>query len=99
MALFNFIGRDILDLVGIYLLWIVLHFIAANLYVELCTPRTLRGLLLSPFVAPMPQCKAFRWLIYNGGNNIEAMWFVLGVMIIKKLLPVKTKNDNDNDNE
>jgi hypothetical protein len=82
----TFYGAMFIELCGIYLLWIVLHYVSANLYVAWCTPMTLVGFLLSPFVVPAPHCQAFRWVIVSGSNYITTMWLTLGAWIAKKLV-------------
>ena len=69
-----------------YLLWISLHYISVHLYSYFCTPFTFIGFLSSPFIAPLPQCKMLRWVIYHGGRMIEVMWIILGKWIIEKML-------------
>jgi len=75
-----------LPIVAGYGTWIVLHYMSANLYQELCAPRTLQGFLLSPFVSTMPQCKALRWLIGQGSAYMDAMWVALGTYLSCKLV-------------
>ena len=70
----------------IYLLWIFIHHLAGILYCRYCTPTTLIGLLLSPFMVATPHCVAFRWIIYNGGVVITNMWIILGTWIAAYLL-------------
>ena len=72
--------------IGIYGLWIVLHFITPHLYTYFCTSITPYGFLISPFMAPAPHCTAFRWIIYTGGNMITTMWVVIGGWFIKRTL-------------
>jgi hypothetical protein len=72
--------------VGVFMLWIVLHFVTPHLYVYFCTPATIIGFALSPFIAPAPHCMAFRWVIYNGGSMITTMWMVIGTWFIRKLV-------------
>ncbi len=72
---------------GIYIVWIFLHYIAAHVYVCWCVPATMIGFLLTPLMIPAPQCQALRWLIYNGGNFIMAMWVVIGTWIMQYLAP------------
>ena len=69
-----------------YILWIVLHYMAAHLYANYCTPLTIVGFMISPFNAPSPHCQACRWLIYNGGNTISAMWILFGTWFVQKYL-------------
>lgn len=62
---------------GIYLMWILLHYFASQLYVKLCTPSNFVGLLLSPFLTSTPYCQGLRWMIYNGAGMINNMWIVI----------------------
>ena len=71
---------------GIYLLWILLHFGATHLYVEYCVPKSWFGLLTSPFLTSTPQCQGLRWIINNGGNQINSMWISIGSWIYIKLI-------------
>jgi len=75
---------------GIYLVWIVLHYITPHLYVHFCVPLTMQGFIMSPFMAPSPHCQALRWAIYNGGNTIISMWIVFGTWIMQQLITTKT---------
>jgi|LauGreDrversion4_1035100.scaffolds.fasta_scaffold02805_11 hypothetical protein len=74
------------SLYGIYLLWILLHFGATHLYVEYCVPKSWFGLLTSPFLTSTPQCQGLRWIINNGGNQINSMWISIGSWIYIKLI-------------
>jgi hypothetical protein len=62
-----------------YVGWIIVHFMAANLYVKLCTPLTFIGFIMSPFAASSAQCVGLRWIIHTGGNNIMMMWCLIGL--------------------
>jgi hypothetical protein len=76
---------------GLYALWIILHFIAPHLYVYFCTPATFVGFITSPFIAPAPHCSALRWIIFTGGDMISSMWVILAGWFIQ-ILVSKTKN-------
>jgi len=82
----TFLSNPLVRLVGIYLAWIVCHYLAAHLYVYLCTPVTIIGFILSPFMVAAPHCQALRWTVYNGGVTIMNMWVLLGAWIISKLV-------------
>jgi len=69
-----------------YLMWIVLSYIAPHIYVYFCTPITIIGFFISPFIAAAPHCSALRWVIYEGGNMITTMWLGIGSYIAAKLL-------------
>jgi len=76
----------ITQLFGIYFVWILLHFVAAHLYVRLCNQPSFIGFILSPFLVTSLHCQALRWTIYNGANHITTMWLTLGTWIIAKLV-------------
>jgi hypothetical protein len=58
----------------IYILIITIHYVTANIYPYFCTPRTILGLFLTPFLALSPQCEGLRWIVYNTGIQIRNMW-------------------------
>jgi hypothetical protein len=70
---------------GVYILWTVLHFVSANLYVYYCAHMSLFGFLMSPLLASAPHCRAIRWVLNSGTQSIDAMWIVLGTWICSKL--------------
>ena len=70
----------------IYFLWVVLHYAASQYYLHYCAPSTLYGFMMSPFLVSLPHCRAMRFMIYNGGNTIETMWFVVGTWVSAKLI-------------
>jgi hypothetical protein len=80
------------DIVGIYLLWILLHFMCSHLYARFCAGNTILHVLMSIFVSPMPYCVAMRWVIFKGAKVIEVMWFLIGkwgieIFVINQLFP------------
>lgn len=72
--------------IGIYLFWIVAHYVASHLYVRWCAPSTLSGFLLSAFIISTPHCKALRWTIGEGGQTLTSMWLVLGGWLSARIL-------------
>jgi len=70
---------------GLYILWMVLHFVSANLYVYYCAHMSLFGFLMSPVLASAPHCRAIRWVLNSGAQSIDAMWIVLGTWVCSKL--------------
>ena len=78
--------KIIINVSGIYLLWIFLHYLASHLYVRLCVPNTIIGFLISPFMTATPHCQGLRWIVYNAANMINNMWIVLGAWICSMLL-------------
>ena len=78
--------KFIIRVSGIYLLWIVLHYAAAHLYVKLCVSNTVVGFLLSPFMIATPHCQGLRWIVYNAATIINNMWVLMGSVICSALL-------------
>jgi len=70
---------------GLYLLWVVIHYVAVQLYVYYCVPLTFIGFIMSPLMAATPHCYTFRWCIINGANNIATMWVILGTWLASKV--------------
>jgi hypothetical protein len=71
---------------GIYLLWIIIHYISIHLYVYFCAPSSVYGFMISPFLASAIHCKALNWAIYNSSTIIDYMWVLLGTWICSKIV-------------
>ena len=82
----KYLDNKIVQLVLIYLAWIVAHYVAAHLYVCVCVPTTLWGFMMSPISVASPHCQGLSWFIYNSGLTICNMWLLLGAWIISKLV-------------
>lgn len=84
----------IFDACSIYLMWIVLHYLASHLYVYFCSPKTFVGFLYSPLIIAAPHCRALRWVIFNGAISIDNMWIVFGTWLCSKIfIPKLTQNN------
>lgn len=70
---------------GIYILWTLLHFAAANLYYRFCAELSFYGFIISIFVADSPHCIALRWIIFNSGSVIHSMWASIAIWISSKI--------------
>jgi hypothetical protein len=75
-----------INLFGIYLMWIIFHYSASHIYIIYCVPKTWVGFFVSPLLTSTPHCQGLRWIIYNGGNQINNMWISIGTWICIKLL-------------
>ena len=82
----------IINISGIYIVWILLHYIASHLYTKLCVPNTIYGFVMSPFMITAPHCQGLRWIVYNGSNIITNMWVILGTWLCSVLVINKNKN-------
>ena len=73
-----FITRGIM----MYAAIVLLHYSAANLYPRMCTPVTVIGFIMSPFMVIAPHCSGLRWLITFTGTQIQNMWLWVGGYLI-----------------
>lgn len=71
---------------SLYLFWICLHYIAANMYSFYCVPNSFQGFIMSPFLVSAPHCRAIRWVVHNGGNTIDNMWIMLATWLCSRLI-------------
>ena len=78
--------KFLIKISGLYIIWIILHYVASHLYIKLCVPNTIIGFLMSPFMTATPHCQGLRWLIYNAAIMINNMWVLLGAWICSTLL-------------
>ena len=81
--------KKVLDLTYIYMIWILLHYTSSHIYVKLCTHNSIKGFILSPFLANSLHCNTLRWVMNNGADSINSMWVVLGTYISTKILKIK----------
>ena len=96
---FTFLYKTIklmLRISGIYILWILLHYVASHLYVKLCVPSTIVGFIMSPFMTATPHCQGLRWIVYNAASMINNMWIILGTWICSAILIINKDNSLDN---
>lgn len=79
-------AKYIYRVAGIYIFWILLHYITAHLYVKYCAASSWYGLLISPFLISAPHCIAMRWVFTKGGTVIEGMWILVGTWLCSKII-------------
>lgn len=77
--------NNIYDIAGIFILWIMLHYAASNLYPQLCAELSILGFIKSIFVTQAPHCVALRWVINNGSNVINSMWVSIALWFTTKV--------------
>jgi hypothetical protein len=65
----------------IYVFWVAVHHFVPQIYAQYCS-TTLYNTL---FVAPSNICKGLRWLMLSSGDSLTAMWYILGMWILKKI--------------
>lgn len=73
-------------LIGIYLVWITLHYVGSWIYAYWCAPWGITGFVVSPFYVTAPHCTALRWCITRGAETIIGMWVIIGSWLATRLL-------------
>jgi hypothetical protein len=84
-------ANPLIKICSLYFFWIALHYTSSHLYVYFCTPYSIRGFLMSPIQSPMPHCSALRYMIYNGGEYINKMWWVFGLWLCYTFTPTPAR--------
>ena len=78
---------------GLYFMWIFIHFVTSHLYSQFCTPYSVQGFFMSPFLTASPQCNALRWGIEQGAVTINNMWLLVGAWLVAKVSIKQIKKD------
>jgi hypothetical protein len=87
--------KFIMKISGVYLLWILMHFVASHLYIKFCVPSSFFGFIISPFMTASPHCQGLRWIIYTGANTINNMWVILGTWLCSYLIQLGGTTHDD----
>lgn len=77
-SLINQIHPYIYNSIGIYGIWIVMHYGASHLYAETCNNWSVTGFFYSPILNSTPYCKCLNWVIKTGSETIDTMWVAIG---------------------
>lgn len=88
--------------VSIYILWIIGHFISANIYAYHCTHLSFTGFFISPFITGTPYCRGILWITTKGSDVITNMWILIGTTLTTSILtyvPDKIKNKINDTNQ
>jgi hypothetical protein len=67
--------------IGMYIVWILLHYAAAHLYKMHCAASGLWGFLLSPLMASTPYCTGLVWILQHSVIKFMAIWTIVGSWI------------------
>jgi len=86
---FELLFWDMWSIGKIYLLWVFVHFVSANLYAYYCTNLSFYGLLSTPFLVVAPHCTALNWTINWTHGAIKNMWLTLGSWFVAKIVDIK----------
>lgn len=85
----------IIDFVSVYLIWIFIHIISANMYVYFCADISLYGIVSSIFITQSPHCRALRYAIDTGVSIINSMWATTGVWITNYIINMNINTNNN----
>ena len=85
------VAWDIWSISKIYLFWIVVHFVSANLYAYYCAHMSFYGFLTSAFMTATPHCIGLNWMTNWTHNTIRNMWLTLGTWLVTKIMENKDK--------
>ena len=87
------IAWDIWSISKIYLFWIAVHFVSANLYAYYCAHISFYGFLTSAFMVATPHCSGLNWMTNWTHNTIRNMWLTLGTWLVTKIMENKEKKE------
>lgn len=84
--------------IGMYFVWIILHYVSAHLYKMHCAPSGIWGFLLSPLMASTPYCTGLVWIMQNSVVKFMAIWALVGSWINITLNKNELVNDKNTSN-
>lgn len=97
---FKYVIKLISNPVGTFTLWMVLHYISAQLYKSHCAATGVWGFLLSPLMASTPYCSGLVWIMQQSVIKFLAIWALVGSWINYNLNERYNKEpDQLNENE
>ena len=90
------LAYDILSAYWVYLLCIGLHFILPRVYIYACIPFTFMGMMLSPFMAQSPHCKAIMGALNTSIETIQKMFLLLVAWLLSRsfMKSINTKKED-----
>jgi len=83
----------------IWIFWIIVHWVTAQLYQHFCAHRSFVGFFTMVFLTPAPHCKALWWTMGVSRDNIIQMWVVLGTWCMSRLTTRLTTATNHQDED
>lgn len=92
-SLFNYISTPI----GMYIVWIFLHYGAAHLYQMHCAPSGFWGFILSPLMASTPYCTGLVWILQNSVIKFMAIWTIFGSWVSFNLNKTNITHSTNNE--
>jgi hypothetical protein len=62
-------------------LFVLLHVLSSHLYVHLCVPTTLYGMLMTPFMTAAPHCTALRWVMNVTADKMAVVCTIVATAV------------------
>lgn len=90
------LAYDIMSAYWVYLMCIGLHFVLPRIYIYACIPFTFVGIMLSPFMAQSPHCKAIMWALNTSIETIQKMFLLLVAWLLSRsfMKSINTKKED-----
>jgi hypothetical protein len=90
------LAYDIMSSYWVFLMCIGLHFVLPRIYIYACIPFTFVGILLSPFMAQSPHCKAIMWALNTSIDTIQKMFLLLVTWLLSRsfMKSINTKKED-----
>jgi hypothetical protein len=90
------LAYDIMSSYWVFLMCIGLHFVLPRIYIYACIPFTFVGILLSPFMAQSPHCKAIMWALNTSIDTIQKMFLLLVAWLLSRsfMKSINTKKED-----
>ena len=64
----QYISRIVSQYFGIYIIWVLIHYMSAHIYTKICVPSGLFGFVLSFILTPSPYCYTL-WIPQDPAKN------------------------------
>lgn len=90
------LAYDIMSSYWVFLMCIGLHFVLPRIYIYACIPFTFMGMMLSPFMAQSPHCKAIMWALNTSIDTIQKMFLLLVAWLLSRsfMKSIHTKKED-----
>lgn len=78
--------RHLLKISYIYMFWLFLHSLTANLYSYYCAYPSISGIFYSMLFAPSPHCRILFFLTDIGSQMIQSFWISVSIWLVTEIM-------------
>lgn len=96
-SILSLIQESVPNAVFTYLLWTIVHYASAHMYIHLCVGQNVIDIVTSPLYSSAPYCQALSWTVYTISREFIPMWLYFGTYLCGRLLLNKKINVKDTD--